>query len=56
MKKRILLTMVSVLMLVMLVATPVLAWDVEDPCVAANEDFIAGGGVDDGVWETQSGA
>lgn len=31
-------------------------WDVEDPCVAANEDFIVGWGPDDGVYDIKSGA
>lgn len=30
-------------------------WDVEDPCVAANEDFINGWGSDDGVYDTTGG-
>lgn len=55
MKKRIVLATLLVIAL-MAMTTPVYAWDVEDPVVAANEDFIGGAGYDDGVLETQSGA
>jgi len=54
-KKRILTIAISLLIAVMTV-TPALAWDNEDPCVVANEDFIAGGGLDGGTFENQSGA
>ncbi|HUV56184.1 MAG TPA: hypothetical protein VMV84_03020 [Dehalococcoidales bacterium] len=50
------LTLVLVLSFSLVTAGPALAWEVEDPCVASNEDFIAGGGTDDSTWETQSGA
>ncbi|GAI61429.1 unnamed protein product, partial [marine sediment metagenome] len=48
------------LVMTMLFAVPALAgdpiWDVEDPCVADNEDFIGGTGFDDDSRENQSGA
>lgn len=43
------------LLLVLTISPAVLAFDEEDPCVADNEDFIAGGGFVDGVGEFKSG-
>lgn len=56
MKKKLILIPLLVLVLIALMGMPVLAWDNEDPCVADNEDFIAGGGQDDGAPEFHSGA
>lgn len=47
--KRQILTITVALLLLLVIPTPALAygpWDVEDPCVAAYEDFIYGKGVD----------
>lgn len=56
MKKKLGIALVLALVAVMISGGTVLAWDYEDPCVADNEDFIAGGGFDDGVGEFNSGA
>lgn len=56
MKKKLIIALSLILLL--LAPAPALAyepWDVEDPCVVANEDFIAGGGFDGGVPEFHSG-
>ncbi|GAI77261.1 unnamed protein product [marine sediment metagenome] len=43
--------------MVVCLSAPALAWEVEDPSVADNEDFIGGGGYDDGVYgHARSGA
>lgn len=56
MKKKLILIPLLVLVLILSMGMPVLAWDEEDTLVADNEDFLAGGGIDDGIWETHSGA
>lgn len=56
MKKKFGVALTLALALILCLSTTALAWDFEDDCVAGNEDFIAGGGFDDGVMETQSGA
>ncbi len=61
MKRRLFVSFVLALMLSLALITPVLAdsWDVEDPCVVANEDFIWGqgwdGGYPDGTLESYYG-
>ena len=57
--KKLLIALILVVVMVLSLCAPVLAgdpWDVEDPCVADNEDFIGGGGYDDSVMDARSGA
>jgi len=56
MKRRLTLALAVALTLVLILSSAALAWDNEDTCVADNEDFIAGGGFDDGASEFHSGA
>lgn len=57
--KKIIIALMMALVMVLVPSSAAFAgeyFDIEDPCVAANEDFIAGGGFDDGAPEFKSGA
>lgn len=56
MKRLLGIALILAVAMVLGLCAPVLAWELEDPEAANNEDFIAGGGFDDGSMETQSGA
>jgi len=55
-KRKFGIALVLALVAILAFSGTALAWDYEDPCVAANEDFIGGGGFDDDVMDARSGA
>ncbi len=57
--KKLMIALMLALVMVLVPSTGAFAqgpWDVEDPCVADNEDFIGGGGYDDSIMDARSGA
>ena len=55
MKRKLILIPLLVVVLIMSTGMSALAWDVEDTLVADNEDFVAGGGFDNGSGEFHAG-
>lgn len=55
-KRKLSIALTLALIALLVFSSTALAWDVEDPCVAANEDFVACGGFDEGSLESTAGA